>query len=32
MLNKIPKTDAFVIISVTLITALSHNLALAVVA
>jgi len=32
MLNKIPKTDAFVIISVTLITAISHNLALAVVA
>jgi len=32
MLNKIPKSDAFVIISVTLITAFSHNLALAVVA
>jgi len=31
MLNKIPKSDAFVIISVTLITAFSHNLALAVV-
>ncbi|MDQ7009109.1 MAG: SulP family inorganic anion transporter [Candidatus Gracilibacteria bacterium] len=31
MLNKIPKSDAFVVISVTLITAFSHNLALAVV-
>lgn len=31
MLNKIPKSDAFVIVSVTLITAFSHNLALAVV-
>lgn len=31
ILNKIPKSDAFVIISVTLITAFSHNLALAVV-
>ncbi len=31
MLNKIPKSDAFVIISVTLITAISHDLALAVV-
>jgi len=31
MLNKIPRSDAFVIVSVTLITAFSHNLALAVV-
>jgi len=31
MLNKIPKGDAFVVVSVTLITAISHNLALAVV-
>jgi len=31
MLNKIPRSDAFVVISVTLITAFSHNLALAVV-
>ena len=31
MLNKVPRSDAFVIISVTLITAFSHNLALAVV-
>jgi SulP family sulfate permease len=31
MLNKIPKSDAFVVVSVTLITAFSHNLALAVV-
>jgi len=31
MLNKIPKSDAFVIISVTLITAISHDLALAVI-
>ncbi len=31
MLNKVPLWDAFVIVSVTLITAISHNLALAVV-
>lgn len=31
MINKIPRGDAFVLISVTLITAISHNLALAVV-
>jgi hypothetical protein len=31
MINKIPRGDAFVLISVTLITAFSHNLALAVV-
>jgi len=31
MLNKIPKSDAFVIITVTLITAISGDLALAVV-
>ena len=31
MINKIPRSDAFVLISVTLITAISHNLALAVV-